>query len=193
MPGFEFGARHDGGDAETGFGADIGASLAWADIESGLAIELRGRGLLAHKADGFRERGFSAAASWEPGADGRGPLLSLAQSLGGASAGGAEALLGRATLEGLARDGDGDELKRRRLEARLGYGFAAFGDRFTLTPEAGLGLYNAGRDYSLGWHLARRPGAGPGAAELSFEARRRESAAATPPVHEGHVRLTARF
>ena len=27
----------------------------------------------------------------------------------------------------------------RRLEFRLGYGFAAFGDRFTSTPELGLG------------------------------------------------------
>ena len=27
-PGFELGMRHDGGDAETGFGADIGASCS---------------------------------------------------------------------------------------------------------------------------------------------------------------------
>ncbi len=190
-PGFELGARHDGGDAETGLGADIGASLAWTDAGRGLSMELSGRGLLSHKAKGFRERGVSAVLLWQPGTDARGPRLSLAQSLGGASAGGAAALLGRTTPATLANPGGG-ELKRRRLEARLGYGFAAFGSRFTLTPEAGFGLSQAARDYRIGWRLARRPGPGPGSAELSLDARRRESAAA-PPVHEGRVRLTARF
>ncbi|MDE0382835.1 MAG: autotransporter outer membrane beta-barrel domain-containing protein, partial [Defluviicoccus sp.] len=188
-PGFELGARHDGGDAETGFGADIGASLAWTDAASGLAVELRARGLLAHEAAGFRERGLSGAVSWQPGTAGRGPRLSLAQSLGGGSSGGAGALLGRTTLEGLGGQGGG-ELRSRRLEARLGYGFAALGDRFTATPEAGLALSSAGRQYSIGWRLARRPG--PGTAELALEARRSESANA-PPTHHARARLTARF
>ena len=30
------------------------------------------------------------------------------------------------------------------------YGFSAFSDRFTSTPEVGVGLWNGGRDYSLG-------------------------------------------
>ena len=192
IPGFELGARLDGGDAETGFGADIGASLAWTDAARGLAAELRARGLLAHDAAGFRERGLSAAVSWQPGTAGRGPLLSLAQSVGGASSGGAGALLGRTTLEGLGGSGGADALRSRRLEARLGYGFAALGDRFTATPEAGLALSHAGRQYSIGWRLTRRPGPGPAAAELALEARRSESAAATP-VHQARARLTARF
>ena len=36
VPSFEIGVRHDGGDAETGFGVDIGAGLAWTDPERGL-------------------------------------------------------------------------------------------------------------------------------------------------------------
>ncbi len=86
----------------------------------------------------------------------------------------------------------GNALRRRRLEARLGYGLAAFGGGFTFTPEAGFGLSNAARQYSIGWRLARRPG--PVAAELAFEARRSESAgAAAAAVHEASARLTARF
>ena len=196
-PGLEIGVRHDGGDAETGFGADIGASLAWSDPKRGLAAELKGRGLLTHEAKGFRERGLSGAFSWEPVAGGRGPRLSLTQTLGGSSSGGADALLGRGTLDGLAanENGGGDDLKARRLEARLGYGFAAFGDRFTWTPEAGVGLSDTGRDYSLGWRLVRRSSPGDiGALELSFEARRRESANDNAgPEHEAGLRLTARF
>ena len=41
-PSMEIGLRHDGGDAETGFGADIGAGIAWADPRRGLGAELRG-------------------------------------------------------------------------------------------------------------------------------------------------------
>ena len=59
-PSAEIGVRHDGGDAETGFGADIGAGVAWSDPKRGLRAELRGRGLLTHESKGFRERGISA-------------------------------------------------------------------------------------------------------------------------------------
>ncbi|MCY4502478.1 MAG: hypothetical protein OXE57_13060, partial [Alphaproteobacteria bacterium] len=202
-PGFEFGVRHDGGDAETGFGADIGASLAWKDAERGLSAELSGRGLLTHEADGFRERGLSGAFSWDPVGGDRGPHLSLTQTFGGASSGGAEALLARSTMEGLAANdpgsgsgaGGGDDLTSRRLEARFGYGLSAFGDRFSFTPEAGLGLSDTGRDMSLGWRLQRRPRPGDlDSLELSFEARRRESEGGDgSPQHEIGLRLTSRF
>ena len=107
VPGFELGVRFDGGDAESGFGADIGVSLAWSDAKRGLSAELRGRGLLAHAAAEFRERELSGEISWDPVEVGRGPRLSEAQTLGGASSGGAEALFGLGTLEGLAANGNG--------------------------------------------------------------------------------------
>ena len=66
VPGFEIGVRHDGGDAETGFGADVGAGLAWRDPARGIEAELRARGLLTHDDGGFRERGFSGSLAWDP-------------------------------------------------------------------------------------------------------------------------------
>ena len=198
-PGFEIGVRHDGGDAETGYGADIGANLAWTDARRGLSAELRGRGLLSHEAKGFRERGLSGSFSWDPVAGERGPRLSLTQTVGGAPSGGAEALLGRGTLEGLAANDNGggkDDLKNRRQELKFGYGFAAFGDRFTWMPEAGVGLSDTGRDYSLGWRLLRGGAGAPdgGAFELSFGARRHENDNDdTRPEHEVGLRLTARW
>ena len=199
-PGLEIGVRHDGGDAETGFGLDLGGGLALSDPKRGLQAELRGRGLLAHESKGFRDLGFSGSLAWEgkPGSD-RGAKLRLTQTVGGSSAGGADALLSRTTMEGLAANDNGeggdDELKSRRLELKFGYGLSAFGDRFTWTPEAGIGLSDTGRDYSLGWRLVRRgSGSDGGALELSLEARRRESANDDmPPVHEVGLRLTARF
>ena len=58
-PSVEIGVRHDGGDAETGLGVDIGGGLAWSDTRRGITAEFRGPGLLTHEADGFRERGVS--------------------------------------------------------------------------------------------------------------------------------------
>ena len=204
-PSLELGVRHDGGDAETGFGADVGAGLAWRDPRRGLTAELRARGLLVHEADGLREVGLSGSLGWNPVAGDRGPSLSLTQTIGGASAGGAEALLQRGTLGGLAANAGADsvtsaagELGSQRLEARFGHGFAVFSDRFTLTPEAAFGLSGTGRDYRLGWRLVRaerQSGLTGGPLALSFEATRRERPATdgAPPEHAAGVRLTTGF
>ena len=164
-PRLEVGIRHDGGDAETGFGVDVGGGLEWSDPASGIAAELRGRGLLTRAADGFRERGLAGTLTWDPRPDTeRGFSLTLRQAVGAAATGGTDALLNRGTLVGLAANTDGDELQRRG-EVKLRYGFSAFADRFTATPELGLGLSDSGRDYSLGWRLGLVQG-GPTSLEL---------------------------
>ena len=195
-PSLEVGVRHDGGDAETGFGLDLGGGLTLSDPKRGLQAELRGRGLLTHESKGFRERGFSGSLAWQqkPGSD-RGAKLTLTQTVGGSSSGGADALLGRGTLEGLAANDDGGgDLESRRLELKLGYGFSAFGDRFTMTPEVGAGLSDTGRDYRLGWRLVRRSSGGDvGSLELAAEATRRESANDNDAEHGIGLRLTARW
>ena len=194
-PSVEIGMRQDGGDAETGFGVDIGGGLSWSDPRHGLSAEFRGRGLLSHDADGFRERGFSGSLSWDPTPDtARGLSLSMNQTIGAQAAGGVDALLERGTLAGLAANGDREsELAKRRFETALGYGMPAFGDRFTSTPEIGLGFTDAGRDYSLGWRLTHGSWQGS-SLNLSLEARRDESANDNvDPVHEVEIRLTARF
>ena len=175
-PTLEVGVRHDGGDAETGYGADIGAGVAWSDPERGLSADIRARGLLTHEADGFGERGLSGTLAWDPAlSTALGPSLTLSQTVGAASSGGAEALLGRGTMAGLAAN-EGAALERRRLEATLGYRLALFDGRYTGTPELGLGLSDASREYRLGWRLAeaRRAGLVFG---LDVEGARRERAA----------------
>ena len=197
-PSLEVGVRRDGGDAESGYGADIGGGVAWRDARRGLAAEVRGRGLLSHESEGFRDRGVSGSLHWEPVEGGRGPRVTLTQTVGGASSGGAEALLARGTLAGLGATGDGassGDLESRRLEARFGYGYGVLGDRFTATPELGVALSDTGREYSLGWGLARGARADGSSLELSFEARRRESGAGDGdgPEHAVGLRLDARF
>ena len=189
-PRLELGVRHDGGDAETGFGSDIGAGVTLAGPARDLRLSLEGRGVLSHAAAGLRDRGLAGTLAWKPGPAGRGPALTLRQTLGAGTSGGKDALLGRDTLEGLAANDDGSG--RRRLEARFGYGFAMFGGGFTGTPEIGLGRSEAGRDYSLGWRLTRA-GSGPGSRDLSVEATRRESANDDAAEHGIGFRMTAWF
>ena len=142
----ELGARHDGGDAETGFGADIGTSLALAAPPRELSAELRACGLLAQEADSLSRRGLSGTLAIDPAPDSeRGLSLSLSQTVGGPASGGAGALLERPTLAGLGAETE---------EARLGYGLGVFEGRYTATPELGLGLSDTDREVRLGWRLA---------------------------------------
>ena len=175
-PRFEVGARLDGGDAETGAGADVGAGVALAVPRYGLMLVLNARGLLAHEASGFRESGASASFTWDPrpGTD-RGLALTLRQSWGGSPAGGMEALLGRGTLAGLAADDNAGTASAGRLEAELGYGIPAFGGALAATPYLRFGLTDTGRDYRLGWRLKSARKGGPGF-EIGLEATRREAA-----------------
>ncbi len=195
-PSVEIGVRHDGGDAETGFGINLGGGFAWSDPESGLVAELRGHALLTHETEGFRERGVSASLTWDPKpSSALGPTATLTQTVGDPASGGADALLAQGALTGLAAqsgselDGEGD-LQHRRLEARFGYGFPAWGGRFASVPEVGLGLSDTGREYILGWRLASD---GPGALQLSTEARRIESKGSGPVEHRIGARLSARW
>ena len=197
-PSLELGLRYDGGDAENGFGVDIGVGLGWTDPARGLKAEARARGLLTHEDDGFRELGISGSFDWQqkPSSD-RGAKLSLSQTVGGASSGGADTLFSRNALNDLAVNGNADSgkvLDSHRLEAKFGYGFSAFNDRFTWTPEIGIGRSDNGRDNSLGWRLVRGGAPGDGSLEISFEARRRESANDnTAPQHQVGLQLNARF
>ena len=87
-PSLEIGVRQDDGDAETGFGLDLGGGFAVSDPGRGLQAELRGRGLLAHESKGFRDLGFSGSLAWEgkPSSD-RGAKLTLAAVFGSSALG----------------------------------------------------------------------------------------------------------
>ena len=177
VPTVELGLRHDGGDAETGFGLDVGGGLAWSDPRSGLTAEVRARGLLTHEADGFGERGIAGSLGFDPDpSSDRGFALTLRQTVGASASGGMDALLGRETLDGLAANDGGAELANRRLELEMGYGFGVFGDRFTATPQAGLGLSDSHREYRLGWRLGLAR-SGPVSLEVGVDATRREAPA----------------
>ena len=194
-PSVELGVRLDGGDAETGVGADMGGGLAFADPRRGLAFESRARGLIAHEASGFREWGASVSFGFDPRPETeRGLALSLTQSWGASPSGGMDALLGRETLAGLAANDDGGRFEASsRLEGELGFGLAAFGGAFTGTPNIGFALSDNARDYRLGWRLTSAVPGDPGF-EVSLDATRRETANDdTPAEHGAMLRAVIRW
>ena len=184
-PKLELGARHDGGDAETGFGLELGGGLAWSDPALGLTLDVSGRTLLAHENDDLKDRGYAASLGFDPDpATERGPSLTLRQELGARADGGLDALFAPDPLED--RTG-GEAASRWSMEAA--YGLPAFGGRFTGSPHVGFGLATGARDYTLGWRWAPARGA----PDLAFglRATRRESDAAAPEHTVGfEVRMT---
>ncbi len=174
-PALDLGLRHDGGDAETGIGVEIGGGFAWSDPALGLSLDLSGRTLVVHEDDDFKDWGISAGLIFDPSpATGRGPSFSLRHELAGAPSGGLEALF---APEPLARRTGSEAAGAWTTQAA--WGFPAFGGNFTGSPHAGLGLTDTARDYTLGWRLAPE---GPSAPDFSFDlkATRRESEGVTP-------------
>ena len=119
-PRLETGLRHDGGDAETGFGLEIGGGVGFSDPARGLSMSLDGRTLALHEDGSFQNWGLSLDLSWDPRpATRRGWSLAARQSLGGASSGGVDALLGPEAFPGLqGTEGEGTW----SLEAAYGTG-----------------------------------------------------------------------
>ena len=144
-PSLEVGLRHDGGDAETGSGVELGGGLRWAG-SGGLAIEMRARGLIAHEESDYEEWGVSASVNYSPGAGGRG-LSIRAGSTWGAASGGAERLWSERSAAGLARSGE-FEPDTASLEAEVAYGLGALGG--LLTPYSGLSISDGGHTFRAG-------------------------------------------
>ena len=132
-PKLEVGGRHDGGDAETGFGLELGAALAWSDPALGLTLEVSGRTLLAHENDDLKDRGFAASLGFDPSpASERGPSLTLRQELGGQATGGLDAMFRPGPLE----DRAGSEAASR-WTAEAAWGLPAFGGRCQFQSKIG--------------------------------------------------------
>ena len=210
-PSLEAGLRHDGGDAETGTGVELGAGLRYTDPASGLTVDARVRGLVAHEDADYREWGASGSVRIEPGPSGRGLSLSLTPAWGVAE-GGAERLWSLGDARGLAANDAADP--GSRLEAELGYGLSVLGGRAVATPWAGMTRSGGSETLRLGQRLSK--GASEWSLEsafgdegrifsagyayrlgdalsLSLEASRREAANDDAPEHGVMLRVGARW
>ncbi len=186
-PTVELGLRHDWGDAETGFGLEVGGRVQYADPTLGLTVEGAVRGLLAHEDSDYQEWGASGTLRLAPGAAGQGLALTVTPTWGVASSG-VEGLWTRQTTAGLAPNTR--PAQTGQVSAEVGYGFAAF-DSGLLTPYAGTVLAEgAARTYRVGtrWQLTGGRATG---LTLNLEGTRQEPAG--PQLVNQGVRLQAEW
>ena len=190
LPSMEVGIRQDDGDAETGFGVDLGAGITWKDPERGISAELKGRTLLTHAEEEFQEQGLAVSFSWEPSPSNRGPSLSLGHTMGLSTAEGMDALLNPTVMEGL----DTTPSSGQQFEAELAYGFSAHHDRLTITPAVAMALSPTSRNYSLLWSVAPYAQQAEGEPwQLSLQGERQEENGAAPVEHSLELTFSTPF
>ncbi len=149
----ELGGRADGGDAETGAGAELGAGLAYMH-PAGLDIQARGHVLLAHEESEFEQWGAGLTVNFDWGTRGEGLFFAFVPTWGAPSTGAegmwsstraAQALLATSDVElGL------------NLNTRVGYGLNLPGGQGLLTLFSEVGKPNGGPAHlRLGTQLGR--------------------------------------
>ena len=178
-PSAQLGLRHDGGDAETGTGVEVGAGLRYT-VDS-VTVEAGARTLVAHEDSAYKEWGASAAIRVTPDASGRGLTLSIAPAWGQTGSG-AQRLWSARDASGLGTDSEFEATSRLDIDA--GYGFGLRHSRGVLTPYAGFTLGDGGaRTMRTGTRWQLTPDAGFG-----LEGTRRADSAGEG---ENEVRLRA--
>ena len=147
-PWAELGARHDGGDGQSGAGLELGGGLRYRVPQVGLTAEGYGRWLAVHEG-ALQEWGVGAMVTIDPGMDRRGLSASVTPSWGETATG--VQRLWQQGAAGPAWYGT----SRAQVDAQLGYGVPVFGGRSVLTPFGAMNLAgDEARRYRLGGSLA---------------------------------------
>ena len=93
-PRLSLGLRHDGGDAETGLGLEIGGGFDWRDASGGLSFGVEGRALALHDDGDYRDWGVGLNFSYDPHPDTqRGFSMVFTQGLGVSTSGDVTSLM----------------------------------------------------------------------------------------------------
>ena len=151
----EFGGRWDGGDAQTGWGAEIRGGLDYRHADLGLQVAVQGQYLLVHSTRSFDEKGVSVTLEFDPGVQGQGLSLALRPAWG-ANPSGAGALWNN---EALLRQGGpvphtAPGAASERLDFELGYGFGLREDTGLLRLQGAVSNQGLGqRGYRFGGSL----------------------------------------
>ena len=147
-PWAELGARHDGGDGQSGAGLELGGGLRYRVPQVGLTAEGYGRWLAVHEG-ALQEWGVGAMVTIDPGMDRRGLSASVTPSWGETATG--VQRLWQQGAAGPAWYGT----SRAQVDAQLGYGVPVFGGRSVLTPFGAMNMAgDEARRYRLGGSLA---------------------------------------
>ena len=156
-PNLELGIRHDGGDGDTGTGAQLGGALRYHNAQ-GLQADAGGEVLLGRGE--YREWGVWGLVSWTTSTDGRGWSLQLQPRYGMGSRGtgttlspvdNTQWLQGGPPLNTLATPAPASG----QLDLRLGYGLARGGGLLAPYSELSLGAETRRWRMGLQWLLGQ--------------------------------------
>ena len=150
----EAGLRYDGGDGETGAGAELGGGLRYASHSGSLVIEGKARALVGGKGD-TEEWGLSGLITYNPAANGRGLSFSLTPGYG-VTTSGVERLWQQGLDDGLEAQGgtDGNNYTPN-LDLRLDYGMDVSAMPGLVTPYSEFSFGATGDTYRLGLQWQR--------------------------------------
>ncbi len=142
------GAGRDGGDAETGPGADIRGSASWIGASQALSASIGGRALLTHAAEGFRDWSISGSLTYdlEPNSR-RGLSLSLRPEIGSKSP---SAMVAAPAIRSLAGIAEGAAPRGSTLGAEAGYGLAIDRGSLIVTPGTEYSVDASGKEFRVG-------------------------------------------
>ena len=185
-PSLEIAARYDGGDGETGGGAEVGGALRYRNPATGLTADGRIRALVGQGGN-YEEWGISGTLRVAPGVDGQGVSFSLSPGYGNSGSGVQELWRqGLAADENNATDETADYAMK--LDARIGYGlgFALNEHHGILTPYGEM-THGTTDSYRVGvnWKAGKR-------FDLTLFSERRENTA-NPPEHAVLLKGEVRF
>ncbi len=198
-PSAQISLRLEGGDAETGHGAEAQIGLNIAYRNRGISLDAEVRGLAIHKAEGFREWNARAALAWDPDpSSAKGISMSLEHAWGGSAFAGSveDSLIWQNRAADLVSRGNNDSrgsADSKRIRFAMGYGMPILGSRYIGTPNLGIEMSDDGkRDYRFGWHMTAA-GRDESGFLLTADFTRRQSVAGTDPEYGFMLRFGFRF
>ena len=168
IPKLVAGVRYDFGDAETGFGAEMGGGVTYTYPAWGLTAAANLRVLLTHQDSGFEQWGGGGSLRVTPGAAGLGPSVAVNTSLGAPASG-----VQRLFASGVALGSAPSAAPGAHIDAEMGYGLAVLDGGAMVTPYVGMAVAEKGaRAFRLGGRLSVGP-----SFSLSVVGERREESA----------------
>ncbi len=151
----EVALRHDGGDAETGFGIDLRVGIVFLAPASGLSMEVSARSVLTHQDRILQEQGVAGMVTWDTRPQSReGFEIRLEHTIGTDALGQTERFLHSEAIQPRYTSHSPD-YPAGDIRLQAGYGFVLFSKEVTLQPEVSFSGWGPQRRYEMGWNITR--------------------------------------
>ena len=149
----EFGGRHDGGDADRGWGAEAGGRMGYANRRNGIDASVFGRTLVAH-VSGYQDWGIGVQLGWDPGRKNRGFRMNVSPTRGRDHSG-STSMWSMASSVGPLTTQSTAFRAEDRTEAWIGYGKDVLGRRGLMTSYSRFLFSEYRREMRLGTEFTK--------------------------------------